>query len=104
MTSPALPTVVHNELELLSALVPLADQRIIELGCGAARLARELLLRHPGSEVHGLEVDERQHAKNLARPQPGLHFEVGGAESIAHPADRFDLALMLKSLHHVPMD
>lgn len=94
---------VHDELDLLAGLVPVDGRDLIELGCGAARLARSLLERHPASRVTGLEVDERQHAKNLAAPQPGLQFAAGGAEAIPFPDARFDGALMLKSLHHVPL-
>ncbi|MHB8495433.1 MAG: class I SAM-dependent methyltransferase [Casimicrobiaceae bacterium] len=93
---------VDDELDLLASLVPLAGQRIIELGCGAAKLARSLVERHPDTCVTGLEVDERQHAKNIAAPQDGLRFVAGGAEAIPFPDASFDLALMLKSLHHVP--
>lgn len=93
---------IDDELDLLAALVPLADQRIVELGCGAAALARRLLLRCPGCKVTGIEVDARQLAKNLAAPQDGLVFVAGVAESIPFSDGAFDLALMLKSLHHVP--
>lgn len=93
---------VDDELDLLASLVPLAGQRIIELGCGAARLARALLARHPDSTVTALEVDARQHARNLADPQPGLNFVAAGAQAIPAADASFDLALMLKSLHHVP--
>ncbi|MGC1819186.1 MAG: class I SAM-dependent methyltransferase [Casimicrobiaceae bacterium] len=93
---------VDDELDVLASLVPLAGQRIIELGCGAAKLARSLVERYPDSRVTGLEVDERQHAKNIAAPQDGLRFVAGGAEAIPFPDASFDLALMLKSLHHVP--
>jgi ubiquinone/menaquinone biosynthesis C-methylase UbiE len=95
---------INDELEVLAALVPLAGQDIIELGCGNAMLARSLLARYPGSRVTGLEVDTRQHAKNLAAPQPGLHFVAGGAQAVPFADASFDLALMLKSLHHVPLD
>lgn len=94
---------IDDELELLAALVPLADQRIVELGCGAAALARRLLLRCPGSRVTGIEVDARQLAKNLATPQAGLEFVAGVAQDIPFADAVFDLALMLKSLHHVPL-
>jgi SAM-dependent methyltransferase len=93
-----------DELDLLSELVPLSGQRLIELGCGAAGLARRLVQRHPDSSVTGLEVDERQHAKNLAAPAtPGLRFVAAGAQAIPFPDACFDGALMLKSLHHVPL-
>lgn len=95
---------IDDELTVLAELVPLAGQRIIELGCGAAGMARALLARFPGSRVTGLEVDERQHAKNLAaEPQEGLTFVGAGAQAIPFPDASFDLALMLKSLHHVPL-
>jgi SAM-dependent methyltransferase len=95
--------IVDDELDLLESLVPLDRVRLVELGCGAARLARALLARHAGSELTGLEVDERQHAKNLADAQPGLCFVHAGAEAIPRPDASFDGALMLKSLHHVPV-
>ena len=94
---------VNDELDVLAELLPIAGRDIIELGCGAAKLARTLLERHPDSRVTGLEVDERQHAKNLSSPQPGLRFVAGGAQAIPFPDASFDVALMLKSLHHVPL-
>lgn len=101
--TPTKPDLIDDELDVLAAMVPLAGQRIIELGCGAAKLARALLLRHPDSRVTGVEIDARQHAKNLATPQPGLHFVSGVAQDIPCDDQGFDLALMLKSLHHVPV-
>ena len=96
---------VTDELDLLQSLVGLPQHpRIIELGCGAAHLSRKLLQRFPASEVTGLEVDERQHAKNLLKPQKGLHFVQAGVQAIPFGDAAFDLALMLKSLHHVPLD
>ena len=94
---------LEDELSLLAGLVPLAGCDIIELGCGAAPLARALVRRYPDAHVTGLEVDERQHAKNLAAPQSGLQFMAGGAQAIPFGDARFDLVLMLKSLHHVPL-
>lgn len=95
---------INDDLSLLEVLVPLQGQRIVELGCGNARLARDLLQRFPDSQITGLEVDERQHAKNLAAaPVPHLRFVAAGAQQIPFPDASFDLAIMLKSLHHVPM-
>jgi SAM-dependent methyltransferase len=98
-----LPT-LRDELDLLADLVPLAEQRIIELGCGNARLARGLVQRYAGTQLVGLEVDEVQHAKNVAHPQQRLVFMAGSAEAVPFPDASFDGALMLKSLHHVPLD
>lgn len=96
--------IVTQELDLLAELVPLAGRQIIELGCGGATLARQLLVRHADCTITGLEVDERQMAKNLQTPQAGLQFVCAGAQAIPLPDARFDLALMLKSLHHVPLN
>jgi ubiquinone/menaquinone biosynthesis C-methylase UbiE len=96
---------VTDELELLAELVDLpAHPRVIELGCGAAHLSRKLLQRYPVSSVTGLEVDERQMAKNRDKPQERLSFVNAGAQAIPFADGNFDLALMLKSLHHVPLD
>jgi SAM-dependent methyltransferase len=94
---------IDDELALLETLVPLQGARLVEAGCGAAPLARELLRRHPDAELVGLEVDERQLAKNLLAPAERLRFERAGAQDIPFADARFDGALMLKSLHHVPL-
>lgn len=99
MTTP----LITNELDLLEKLVPLADLHIVEAGCGAAHLARELVSRYPTAEVVGIEVDQRQLAKNRLAPTERLRFEEAGAQAIPFPDSSFDGALMLKSLHHVPM-
>jgi ubiquinone/menaquinone biosynthesis C-methylase UbiE len=102
MTSAAFPSVT-DELDVLDALVPLQGVRIIEAGCGAARLARDLIQRHETAKVVGIEVDDRQLAKNLLEPAERLRFERAGAEAIPFGDASFDGAMMLKSLHHVPM-
>jgi SAM-dependent methyltransferase len=101
-TTPARHPTITDELELLGRLVELNDLDIVELGCGAAQLARQLVATRPGCRVTALEVDMRQHAKNLQQPQPGLTFIDAGAQAIPFEDERFQLALMLKSLHHVP--
>ncbi|MDR3369571.1 class I SAM-dependent methyltransferase [Rhodoferax sp.] len=92
-----------DELDLLADLVPLDASRLIELGCGQAWLARGLLARYPDTTLTGLEVDERQHAKNLTAPQSRLDFVQAGAQAVPFADASFDGALMLKSLHHVPV-
>ncbi len=95
--------VIADELDMLAGLVPLDNAQLIELGCGAAGVGRKLLARFPGARLTGLEVDERQHTKNLAEPAERLTFLAGGAQAIPLPDAQFDGALMLKSLHHVPL-
>lgn len=95
--------IVADEPDVLAGLVPLESQGIIEPGCGNARMVRELLQRYPGCRITGLEVDQIQHAKNLVNLQEGLRFIAACAEAIPFPDAGFELALMLKSLHHMPL-
>ncbi|WP_088286068.1 class I SAM-dependent methyltransferase [Ideonella sp. A 288] len=92
-----------DDFECLAAWVDLRGARVIELGCGAAALARRLVASVPGCTVTALEVDERQLALNQRTPAGGLRFVQAGAQAIPFADAGFDLALMLKSLHHVPM-
>lgn len=94
---------ISDELELLNELIPLNTRRIIELGCGAAKLGRSLVTRFPQCDWVGLEVDRVQHAANLSAPAPRMQFVESGAQAIPFDDASFDLAIMLKSLHHVPM-
>lgn len=103
MPTGTIPAIVADELDVLDALLPLRGARIVELGCGAAAVARALLERHDDAHVTGLEVDVRQHAKNLANPRDRLRFVEAGAQQVPLPDASFDVALMLKSLHHVPL-
>ena len=62
---------ITDELDLLAELVPAPGPQVIELGCGAARMAQQMLKRWPGLRYMGLEVDAIQHARNLHGPERG---------------------------------
>lgn len=95
---------VTDEAEFLREQIPLAGARVVELGCGKGAFARALLQRGLAASVTALEVDAVQHQANLASaPLAGLRFELAGAQAIPLPDASCDLAIMLKSLHHVPM-
>ena len=95
--------VVSDELDFLAAHVTLAQARIVELGCGKAELSRRLVQRFADAHVDALEVDATQHAANVAAPAARLHFIAAGAQAIPLPDASRDGAIMLKSLHHVPV-
>jgi SAM-dependent methyltransferase len=92
-----------EELDLLAELLRPEGLAIIELGCGAAWMTRQMSERLGAATVTALEVDPVQHQSNLALDLCGVTFRYGGAESIPEPDGTFDLAVMLKSLHHVPV-
>ena len=96
---------VSDETAFLASLVRLEGARVLELGCGKADFARRLAERTPVASVTAFEVDRIQHQKNLesARPER-VEFAYGGAEKIGLPDASVDGVVMMKSLHHVPMD
>lgn len=94
-----------SEADLLAEMLDLRAKRLLELGCGAAHMARLLVERFDPLEMVATEVDRIQHEKNLAAARlPPMSFRLGGAEDIADPDGSYDLVLMFKSLHHVPRD
>jgi ubiquinone/menaquinone biosynthesis C-methylase UbiE len=97
--------VISDEVAYLESLVPLAGARVIELGCGKADFARKLVERTGVDSVTALEVDRIQHGRNVDGPQhPRLAFLYGGAQEIPLPDAAFDGVVMMKSLHHVPVE
>lgn len=97
--------IISDEYDLITQKLPLDNARIIELGCGAAVMSRRLAEGTGVREIVALEVDEAQLARNLARDWPAaIVFRRGAAESIDEPDESFDHAMMLKSLHHVPVE
>jgi len=75
---------------------------ILELGCGAAELTRQIAERGTDRRITAMEVDKIQHAKNLqVTDLSNIRFVTGGAEDIPCDDKSFDIVLMFKSLHHV---
>ncbi len=94
---------VTKEVVILNKLLPLDGAKIAELGCGKAEMTR--IVAQQAESILALEVDEIQLAKNRSITDlPNVIFEHGGAEKIPAPDSSFDIVLMLKSLHHVPIE
>jgi ubiquinone/menaquinone biosynthesis C-methylase UbiE len=95
--------VVANEADVIEQLLHLKGATVLELGCGKAEKTR--IVARKAASVLALEVDERQLAKNLAIGDlVNVHFAHGGAEKIPASDSTFDVVLMFKSLHHVPIE
>lgn len=95
---------VCQEHLLYAELIP-QQARVLELGCGNAEKTRSVMRSGKVAYCLALETDAVQHARNLARTDlPNVHFALAGAQDIPADSDSFDLVLMFKSLHHVPLD
>ena len=96
-------SVVECEEAVIDRLVNLDGTTVLELGCGKAQ--KTLMIAQKAASVLALEVDEIQLAANkLLTDIPNVRFDHGGAENIPAADASFDLVLMFKSLHHVPID
>ncbi len=94
-----------DETDLIVRTVAAAGAEVVELGCGKAEIARRLVERGVVRALTAFEVDAAQHTANLASAPPaGLRFALGGAQAVPLPDACCDGVLMLKSLHHVPVD
>lgn len=94
-----------SDFEQIAQWLPLEQSRLLELGCGAAFTTRRLAESFPVREIIAMEVDRIQHEKNLLIPDlPNVTFVFGGAQEIALPDASVDAVIMLKSLHHVPVE
>lgn len=94
-----------DEREILEALLPFEGADVLELGCGKAEKTRMIAKAGRVASITAIEVDRIQHAENLRIADlPKVTFALGGAEAIPAPDAKFDIVLMFKSLHHVPID
>lgn len=90
------------EYEIYNELLMLDGKRILELGCGTAELTRAIASEGKNRNITALEVDQRQHHKNLQITDlPNVSFQLGGAEAIPLGDQSQDIVFMFKSLHHV---
>ena len=95
---------LSDEVAFLAGLVPVAGARILDIGCGDGAFARRLLRDGRARQVVGLEADRARHAANMqSAPLASMTFLSGGGEAIPLPDQSIDVAVMIKSLHHVPL-
>lgn len=95
---------IIDELQVIQRLLPLENARILELGCGTAEKTRQIAENTQVASIVAAEVDPQAHAKNLSLGNLAkITFATFGAEAIDAPDDTFDVVLMFKSLHHVPL-
>lgn len=80
---------------------PLAGKHVLDIGCGKGGAAKALSAE--GALVTG--VDPARAALVEAQAvAPAATFEYSGAEALPFADERFDAAIFLNSLHHVPPD
>jgi len=96
--------VLLDEFEVIASELPLQNAAVLELGCGKAEKTRKIATAGKVASIVAMEVDEIQHGKNLQIGDlTNVRFCQGAAEAIPADDSAFDIVMMFKSLHHVPV-
>lgn len=90
-----------TDIEMLERLVQPAGKDVVDIGCGGGALVRELTAR--GARVVGVEVSESQLAAALEQDdRRGARYVVGEAQHLPLDDASADVAVFMRTLHHVP--
>lgn len=90
-----------TDLEMLDRLTQPAGKDVIDIGCGGGALVRELSDR--GARVVGVEISAQQLATAVAQDKgTGARYVVGEAQRLPLADASADLAVFMRTLHHVP--
>lgn len=90
-----------TDLSMLERLVELCGKDVLDVGCGGGGLARDLSAR--GARVIGVDISEAQLANAIARDSgSGARYLVGRAQELPLDDASMDVAVFMRSLHHVP--
>ncbi|MCX6579982.1 MAG: class I SAM-dependent methyltransferase [Candidatus Aminicenantes bacterium] len=93
---------IETRLEVLDGLVTLKDKVVLNVGCGAGELVRELTSQ--GAKAIGIDSPEML-AKGDVNPPVGTEQYLPGSAVKLPVEDKYaDAVTFFASLHHVPMD
>jgi ubiquinone/menaquinone biosynthesis C-methylase UbiE len=88
-----------SDFEQLARAVELRGRDVVDIGCGDGAIVRALA--KAGATPIGIEVSEAAIERARAK-DPGNRYLLGGAEAIPLPDQSVDIAVLMRSLHHVP--
>jgi SAM-dependent methyltransferase len=94
---------LSSDLAMLEWLAKPAGKDVVDIGCGGGGLARALAAG--GARVTGVEISEEQLAGARTRDDgSGIRYLVGTAQDLPIDDASIDVAIFMRSLHHVPVD
>jgi SAM-dependent methyltransferase len=92
---------VVTDLEMLERLAEPAGKDVVDIGCGTGGLVRVLSAK--GARVVGVEISESQLAAAVSHDRgAGACYLVGRAQRLPIDDASVDVAVFMRSLHHVP--
>jgi len=92
---------VTSDLEMLERLAPPSGREVVDIGCGQGALVRALAAR--GARATGVEISEEQLATAIELDDgTGARYLVGRGERLPLDDASVDIAVFMRTLHHVP--
>ena len=92
-----------SDLAMLERLAPPSGRDVVDIGCGGGALVRALTER--GGRVTGVEISESQLAAAVEQDDgSGARYLVGRAEQLPLDDSSVDIAVFMRSFHHVPQE
>jgi ubiquinone/menaquinone biosynthesis C-methylase UbiE len=86
---------------MLERLIDPAGKDLVDIGCGGGGLVRDLTRR--GARAVGVEISDGQLSAALALDEGGgARYLVGSAQDLPLPTGSMDVAVFMRSLHHIP--
>lgn len=88
---------------LLERLGSMQWRSLLDIGCGDGRMSREIKIRFPSQNVHGVDFSARaiQLAKAMNQDYPEISFETCDIiKERSH--DTYDAAVLMEVLEHIP--
>jgi len=96
------PMYVETMGLLADAVGGAGGARVLDLGCGTGNTIAEILQRHPGTEVHGVDPSEGMLEKSSRRfGSDSVELRQGDALGIPYPDGFFDGIVSHLALHHL---
>jgi 2-polyprenyl-3-methyl-5-hydroxy-6-metoxy-1,4-benzoquinol methylase len=89
----------ERQTQATLALVDLAGQSVIDVGCGDGTYTAALAAQAAPLRIVGLDPAARAIAAATSR-YPELRFEIGGTDWLESTDERFDVAIVRGVLHH----
>ena len=91
-----------TDVSMLQRLVKPRGKDVLDIGCGGGALVRDLAVR--GARAIGVEITAEQLAPAVARDgASGARYLVGRAQELPLVDASVDVAVFMRTLHHVPI-
>jgi SAM-dependent methyltransferase len=92
-----------SDLAVLEQLAEPSGKDVVDIGCGGGALVRALTAR--GARVTGVEISDQQLAPALANDGgSGARYLIGRAQELPLEDGSVDVAVFMRTLHHVPVE